>query len=87
MSLSVPLAPGWQTYTMYDVLPGDCRASISNTDTADVFGDLYFAAKDRWACSAAADTVFTAHSAPAHAPAPALAGTCRSLAWSASGTR
>jgi hypothetical protein len=46
MSLFSP-APGWRNYTMYDVLREDCRADIGNNDAANIFGDLFFAAKDR----------------------------------------
>lgn len=59
MMLSVISATGmpnaWQKVTVYDVLPEDCRDSISNNDVGNVPGDMYFNVKDKYLPVACAD--------------------------------
>ena len=39
---------GWQSVTVYDVLPEDCRGKISNNDVGNPHGDMYFNVKDKY---------------------------------------
>lgn len=43
----VPLG-NWTTYTFYDVVPEECRFSVTDNNLANVFGDLYFSLKDKY---------------------------------------
>jgi len=47
-STHVAPGPSWTRYTLYDVLQEDCRAGVDNNDVANVAGDLYFHAKDKY---------------------------------------